>query len=303
MARGDLEAVRDADGIYFHDTGMYDVEEYGSVYIVDADDPAVVDTGIGTNRAGLFESIESVLNGRTPAYILPTHAHLDHAGGAGFLAEEYPDATVLAHERAVPHLIDPERLVSGTKQAVGDQWRYYVEPKPIPENRIESLTDGDLIDLGSRILDVRAAPGHAPHQVVFYDRQDGAVFTGDAAGIYIRKTDEIRITSPPPQFHAKQCIDDVNAIQDLEPEIFCFGHFGSRPYDADLLDEYKRTIVEWVEAVKQKRTQLSNDGAVIEYFVDNARIVDVWGEEKSRAEARLNARGAIAYLDDVGADA
>lgn len=303
MTRGELETVSGAEGISYYDTGMYDVDEYGSVYVVDAASPAVIDTGIGTNRERLFDAIDEALSGDEPAYVLPTHAHLDHAGGAGYLAQRYPDATVLAHERAVPHLIDPERLVEGTKAAVGEQWKYYVEPAPIPDDRIERLEDGDAVDLGDRTLDVHEAPGHAPHQVVFHDRREDAVFTGDAAGIYVRDSDEIRVTSPPPQFHAKQCIDDVNAIQELEPEILCFGHFGPRRYDSDLLDEYKRTIVEWVEAVKRKRAELDDDEAVIEHFVKHARIVDVWGAEKSRAETRLNTRGVLTYLDYVGEDA
>ncbi|MDR5672166.1 MBL fold metallo-hydrolase [Halalkaliarchaeum sp. AArc-GB] len=303
MARGELETVPETEGIFYYDTGMYDADEYGSVYVVDAEEPAVIDTGIGTNREGLFDAIEEALSGRDPAYVLPTHAHLDHAGGAGYLARRYPDATVLAHERAVPHLIDPERLVEGTKAAVGDQWNYYVEPAPVPEDRIEGLEDGDAVDLGDRTIDVHEAPGHAPHQVVFHDRTADAVFTGDAAGIYVRDTDEIRVTSPPPQFHAKQCIDDVKLIQTLEPELLCFGHFGPREYDEGLLDEYKRSLVEWVEAVKQKRRELGDDDAVIDHFVKYASIVDAWGEEKSRAEVRLNTRGAIAYLEYVGEDA
>lgn len=303
MARGELETVSGAEGLFYYDTGMYDVDEYGSVYVVDAASPAVIDTGIGMNREGLFDAIDEALSGNEPAYVLPTHAHLDHAGGAGYLAQRYPDATVLAHERAVPHLIDPERLVEGTKAAVGEQWKYYVEPAPIPDDRVESLEDGDVVDLGDRTLDVHEAPGHAPHQVVFHDRREDAVFTGDAAGIYVREPDEIRVTSPPPQFHAKQCIDDVNAIQELEPELLCFGHFGPRRYDPDLLDEYKRTIVEWVEAVKRKRAELDDDEAVVEHFVEHARIVDVWGTEKSRAEMWLNTRGVLAYLDYVGDDA
>lgn len=302
MTRGELEAVPGTESLFYYDTGMYDVDEYGSVYIVAADEPAVIDTGIGTNRDGLFDAIDEALAGREPAYVLPTHAHLDHAGGAGYLARQYPEATVLAHERAVPHLIDPDRLVEGTKAAVGEQWKYYVEPEPVPDDRIDELEDGDTIDLGDRVLDVHAAPGHAPHQVVFHDLRADAVFTGDAAGIYVRGDDEIRVTSPPPQFHAKQCIDDVTAIQELGPELLCFGHFGPREYEAELLDEYKRTLVEWVEAVKQKRADLPDD-AVIEHFVEHARIVDAWGEEKSRAEAQLNTRGAIAYLDYVGDDA
>jgi glyoxylase-like metal-dependent hydrolase (beta-lactamase superfamily II) len=124
MAIGDVEPVPDSSDAYYLDTGMYGTEAYGSVYIVDAERPAVVDTGIGTDRERLFEALDEVGIGRENLeYVLPTHVHLDHAGGAGFLAAEYPSATVLSHESGVRHLVDPSRLVAGTKSAVDDQWR------------------------------------------------------------------------------------------------------------------------------------------------------------------------------------
>ncbi|MFC6724778.1 MBL fold metallo-hydrolase, partial [Halobium palmae] len=148
MAIGDVEPVPDSTDVYYLDTGMYDTEAYGSVYIVDAERPAVVDTGIGTNRELLFDALDEVGVGREELeLILPTHVHLDHAGGAGFLAAECPNATVLTHESGVPHLIDPSRLVAGTKAAVDDQWEFYVEPEPVPEDRVEGLEDGDAVDL------------------------------------------------------------------------------------------------------------------------------------------------------------
>ncbi|XVH32569.1 MBL fold metallo-hydrolase [Haloferacaceae archaeon DSL9] len=300
MTRGDLEAVPDATALYFLDTGMYDVDGYGSVYIVDAEKPAVVDTGIGTNREYLYDALAELDIGREDlAYILPTHIHLDHAGGAGYLAERYPNATVLIHEIGVPHLVDPERLIEGTKAAVESQWGYYVDPKPVPEDRIEAIGDGDELDLGDRTLTAYEAPGHAPHQLIFYDDRDEVVFTGDAAGIYVADRDEIRVTSPPAQFHLDRCLEDVSTIRDLDPAILCFGHFGPRAYDEALLEGYKRSLVEWVEAVRQQRAALGDDEAVIDHFVETTELSEIWGDRKGRAEARLNTRGVLGYLDYV----
>ena len=294
-----MAAVPDCTGIYYLDTGMYGTPNYGAAYVVDAEHPAVVDTGIGTNREYLFDALDEL--GVTPDLILPTHVHLDHAGGAGFLAERYPDATVMTHEIGVPHLVDPERLVRGTRAAVGDQWEYYVEPKPVPEDRIEPLSGGETLDLGDRDLDVHHAPGHAPHQVFFHDRGDDVVFAGDAAGIYIPAFDEIRQTSPPSAFDLEGAQADVDAVRELDPRYVCFGHFGPREFDDALLAEYKRTLMEWVEAIRQRREELGDDEAVVEHFAAHApeRYVDLWGERKARAEERLNARGVLAYLDYV----
>ena len=298
MAIGDVTPVDGATDLYYLDTGMYDVEAYGSVYIYDTSRPAVVDTGIGTNHERLFDALSEVGVGREDLeLVLATHVHLDHAGGAGFLAEAYPNATVKTHEIGAPHLVDPSGLVKGTKAAVGDQWEFYVDPKPVPENRVEALTDGDEVDLGDRTLDVRHAPGHAPHQVVFHEARDGVVFTADAGGIYIPERDEIGPTSPPSNFDVDQCLDDVRTIQELDPDLLCFGHFGPRAYDESLMEGYKRTLVEWVEAVRQKRAELGDDKAVIRHFVDHADTADAWGERKARAETRLNVRGVLGYLD------
>jgi glyoxylase-like metal-dependent hydrolase (beta-lactamase superfamily II) len=298
MAPGDVEPVPGCTDCYYLDTGMYDTPGYGAVYLLDAADPAVVDTGIGTHRDRLFDALDEVGIGRDGLeHVLPTHVHLDHAGGAGFLAAACPNATVRTHERGVPHLIDPERLVAGTKAAVGDEWAYYVEPDPVPEARIEGLTGGDVVDLGDRRLDVIEAPGHAPHQVIFHDDRDDLLFAGDAAGIYVADGDELLPTTPPPQFDLEGALADARTIEARAPAHLAFGHFGPRAFDPDVTERYRRVLVEWVQAVRERRATLPDDDAVVEHFVEHTRLVDTWGERKARAEARLNTRGVLASLD------
>ncbi|MCH7661186.1 MAG: MBL fold metallo-hydrolase [Euryarchaeota archaeon] len=297
MAIGDYYPIDSCPDYYYLDTGMYDTERYGSMYIVDAERPALIDTGIGTNYEYILAAMEEI--GIAPEdleIIAPTHIHLDHAGGAGFLAEECPNADVCIHEIGARHLVDPERLIEGTKMAVEDQWAYYAEPKPVPEERITELSDGETIDLGDRVLDVHHAPGHAPHQVIYHDPDHQVIATGDAAGIWVPQTESIRQTSPPSNFDLEACLSDVETIRSLAPETLLFGHFGPAPASDELLDEYKEVLTNWVEAVEQKRAELA-DEAVIEYFVENTEMDEVWGERKARAEERLNTRGVLAYLD------
>ncbi|OYR58423.1 MBL fold metallo-hydrolase [Halorubrum halodurans] len=298
MNAGEFEPVRGVPDLYVHDTGMFDTAEYGSVYVYDAERPAVIDTGTGANREALFGTIEAIGVGVDElAWILPTHAHLDHAGGAGHLAGRYPTAEVALPERGMRHLVDPERLVAGTKSAVRDQWEYYDEPEPVPEDRIAGLVDGDRIDLGDRELVVHDAPGHAPHHAVYHDPDAGVVFTADAAGIYVPEVDAVRQTTPPPQFDLDQCLRDLGMIADLEPDYLCFGHFGPREYDPDLIEEAKRAYVEWVAAVRAKREEFGDDEAVVEHFEETSADVEFWNPERARAEASLNARGVLAFLD------
>ncbi|QDX40442.1 MBL fold metallo-hydrolase [Salarchaeum sp. JOR-1] len=298
MQPGDVAAVPSCTDIHYVDTGMYDTAEYGAVYVVDAERPAIVDAGIGTNYERILDALDAAGIAREDVEVIaPTHVHLDHAGGAGLLAEACPNADVYVHELGARHLVDPSRLVAGTKNAVGDQWQFYVEPTPVPEERVVELTDGDTIDLGSRALDVHHAPGHAPHQVVFRDDRDDAVFVADAAGIYVPDRDAVRETSPPPNFDLEQCLDDVSMIRDLDPDALLYPHFGPVADDVDdRLAGYADTLTEWVEAVEAKYAELGDGEAVQEYFAENTDISAVWGSRKAREETAMNVRGVLGYL-------
>jgi len=299
MAIGDVTPVTlgDASNVYCLDTGMFDLEAFGAVYVVDAERPALVDTGLGTHYDRVLDAMDEV--GIAPEdleVVALTHVHLDHAGGAGFLAEACPNARVYVHPIGAPHVVDPSRLVEGTKRAVGEKWQYYVEPASVPEERIVEIEDGDAIDLGDRTLDVHHAPGHAPHQVVFDDRADDLCFVADAAGIRLPSLDRVSPTSPPPNFDLERCLDDVAMLKGLAPGALCYPHFGPVETD-DVLSEYERVLSEWVEAIEAAREELGDDEAVVERFVERESFSPALDEQASREEVTMNVRGALVYLD------
>lgn len=296
--QGDVLEVECCADTYYVDTGMYDVAEYGSVYLLDAEQPALVDTGVGTNHGRILDMLDEVGVAKTDlTHILLTHVHLDHAGGAGFLAEECPNATIYVYENATHHLRDPSRIIEGTKQALGDQWNYHAEPRPIPEGRIVGLRDGDTIDLGDRLLEAHHAPGHAPHQVVFDDRLNNAVFVADAAGVWIPSMETIYTPSPPPNFDLKQVLEDTEMITDLNPEVLLFPHYGPGPTDVQgVLADYRVAMVEWVNAVEAKYEALGHEADVVDYFVSRNEVHKAWGTERAEADTALNVSGALQYL-------
>lgn len=299
MAIGDLYEVEhpSVSDIHYVDTGMYGIAEYGAVYVLDAPEPAVIDTGIGTNVEHMFAALDSLDIAREElSYIIPTHVHLDHAGGAGFLAAECPDATVLCPEVGAPHLVDPSRLWAGTKRAVGERIEFYREPEPVPEDRIEAIAGGDVIDLGDRTLDVYDAPGHAPHQAVFHSPTDDVVFVADAAGIYAQRADSVRPTSPPSNFDLELCLEDVALLRELDPELLLYAHYGPAE-TGDKLDVYETVLTEWVEEIAAERERLDSDEAVVDAVASRMPVVEPWTEQAVWTEAAMNVRGVLGYLD------
>ena len=303
MAIGDVFEVT-AGGctdVYYVDTGMYDLPEFGSVYVVDAERPAVVDTGIGTDAERVLAALSEVgIEREEVEVIAPTHVHLDHAGGAGFLADACPNADVYVHSIGAPHLVDPERLVEGTKRAVGDLWQFYTDPLPVPADRIVELEDGDAVDLGDRTLEVHHVPGHAPHQVAFYDRRDGALFAGDAAGKWIPALDRVAVTTPPPNFDHELWQADTQRLLDLDPSVVLYGHFGPRGMPQRVLEAHERVLDDWVTATGAARDELGDGDAVVERFVQRSELDEVWPTVNAREEVRMNVEGVLLYHDRRG---
>ena len=302
MGRGDLQEVTagDSSELYYVDVGLFDSPAYGSVYLLDGDEPALVDTGTGHSYEVVLGALADLgIDREALSAILLTHVHLDHAGGASPLSRACPNADVYVHGSGAQFLREPAQLWAGTEAVVGDRIEYYREPDPIPDSRLVELADGDRVRLGGRRLDVHRAPGHAFHQVVYHDRGSDGVFTADAAGIYVPALDRVLPTSPPPGFDLDSCLDDVAMLEGLGPTALYYAHFGDQP-TGDRLVGYRDRLREWVETVATRRAELGDDEAVAEHFADRVDTTGVWGPTHARGEARMNVAGVLGYLDEQG---
>ena len=118
-------------------------------------------------------------------YVIPTHVHLDHAGGAGLLMQELPKAKLVIHPRGARHMIDPSVLMEGVRAVYGKEVaaRDYGELVPVPAERVVTTSDGMVIELGGRPLRFMDTPGHARHHHCIWDEASRGWFTGDTFGI------------------------------------------------------------------------------------------------------------------------
>jgi glyoxylase-like metal-dependent hydrolase (beta-lactamase superfamily II) len=208
---------------------------YASVHLIERDGRvAVVDTGTNDSVPLVLSALERL--GLGPAavdWVFVTHVHLDHAGGAGRLMRELPAARAVAHPRAVPHLVDPSRLIEASRVVYGAARfdRLYGTPLPIDRGRIVETTDGDRMTLGKSEFGVLHTPGHALHHHVLHDIDGRAVFTGDTFGLSYRALDTARgpcvlPTTTPTQFDPEQLVASIRRIVALEPEALYLTHYG-----------------------------------------------------------------------------
>jgi glyoxylase-like metal-dependent hydrolase (beta-lactamase superfamily II) len=231
-------------GVFAVDTEYVRPRMDAGYLIVDGGRAAFVDTGTNFSVPNFLATLADLgLGVDSVDYILLTHIHLDHAGGAGGLARELPRARVVVHPRGAPHLVDPAKLIAATKVVYGEA-RFaaqYGAILPIAAGRIMAVEDGQRIVLGRRTLEFMHTPGHALHHICIADLDAGEVFTGDTFGVSYREADTaagafIFPTTSPAQFDPEQLHASIARIAALDPKGVYLTHY-SRVGDVQKLAE------------------------------------------------------------------
>lgn len=223
--------------------------------LVDDGHAAFVDTGTTHSVPLLLETLQrKKIAAESVGHIFLTHVHLDHAGGAGALSAALPRAKVVVHPRGAPHLIDPARLIAGSKAVYGEETfsRLYGELLPIPAQRIAIAADGDRYRVGGRELTVIHTPGHALHHLCLVDEADSIVFSGDNFGISYREFDTdngafIFPTTTPVQFDPDQLHDSLDRIMSYRPRAVYLTHYSRVTDTGWLAADLHRAIDAYVE--------------------------------------------------------
>ena len=215
----------DAEFIRPHATSVHLIIEKGRA--------AIVDTGSNHAVPVVLEALAG--KGLAPEdvdYVVLTHIHLDHAGGAGLLMTRLPNAKLTVHPRGARHIADPRRLIEGTIAVYGEEAarRLYGDIVPVPAARIIETPDGARVSLNGRELKFIDTPGHARHCVSIVDGRTGHVFAGDTFGLSYRELDVdgkcfIFPTTSPVQFDPPTLHRSIDMLTSYNPSAVYVTHY------------------------------------------------------------------------------
>lgn len=246
-------ATKVSERVYILDTYALGQPGTVSAYLVKGPKPTLVDCGYASSYGSVLRGLAEV--GTMPSdirYVIPTHVHLDHAGAAGRLLKEMPNALVVAHEKSAPHLIDPTRLIESSTKVFGATiMGLYGLPDPIPGDRITTVGEEASLDLGDGLsATLIHTPGHAPHQISVVLDRTKAMFTADAVGIVYPGMKALIPTTPPPSFNPGDLVATIGTLRQTKPSELLVPHFGARK-DVDwVFDRTTELVQRWVEEVK-----------------------------------------------------
>ncbi|MGH8299211.1 MAG: MBL fold metallo-hydrolase [Steroidobacteraceae bacterium] len=291
---------RHPDGITAVDTEYLHPGHAAAHIVQHGGHAAFVDVGTNDSVPYLLAGLEALGIAREAVdYLLLTHVHLDHAGGAGLLMRELPNAVAVLHPRGAPHMIDPTKLVAGASVVYGaERFRQlYGDIVPMPAERVRVTQDGDRLRLAGRELEVLHTPGHALHHHVFVDRAHACMFTGDTFGISYRELDSprgafIMPTTTPTQFDPEQLIASVERLLSYSPEAMYLTHF-SRVTDVQRLGESLKGQIRELTRIAQRSAAAPDRAAAI-----RTGMADLWRELAARHGCRLAPERLLALLDN-----
>jgi glyoxylase-like metal-dependent hydrolase (beta-lactamase superfamily II) len=301
------DAVEIAPGIRQLDTLLGGMDQLTAGFLIDGPMPALVETGSQSSVPAVHAALAAL--GLGPAdlrWIIVTHIHLDHAGGVGELAADFPSATVVVHERGARHLVDPSRLIDSASRVYGPLLDgLYGRMTAVPEDRLISAGDGYRVDVGDgRELVLVDSPGHAKHHHAVLDEQTGTLLVGDAVGVLLPDLGVLRPATPPPDFDLEQAVESLHRFADLRPERLVLTHYGPVANPAATLAEAEEMLHSWVDVAAGVIKDAADAGiddvaaALAEAFASAPETLPEGAHEKFEIlnGVHSNAAGIVRYL-------
>ena len=283
--------------------------------LVEGNRAAVVDCGTAHSVPGILAALDELGVAHDAVdWLLLTHVHLDHAGGAGQLLQALPNARVVVHPRGAPHMVDPRKLIEASIAVYGRETydALYGEILPIDAARVVAATDGEVFSLGARRLEVLHTPGHALHHQTYLDHGLNAVFTGDTFGLAyemfrVEGRPFVVPTTSPSQFDPEQLLESIRRILARKPSAAFLTHY-SRITDLERVGaDLERMIRAHVEialahaALPAAAARTAIRGELKELFAQElrqfgCRVSDETFDRWLGGDIELNADGLLAWL-------
>ena len=301
-------------GIHVIDTGFQRPRFDASYLVVEGGRAAFVDTGTNHAVPRLLAALEALGLAREAVdYVIPTHVHLDHAGGAGLLMQALPAARLVVHPRGAPHLIEPARLMAGARAVYGDAEveRSYGELVAVPLERVLQTRDGLTLELAGRPLRFLDTPGHARHHHCIWDEASRGFFTGDTFGVSYEELSTPRgrwalLATPPVQFEPEALRTSIERLLTHTPACMYLTHYGrvaSVPrLAALLLEELEESVgfASGVAAGPAREAELKEGLAQIHWRSlqrEGSTLALDEVRERLALDIELNAKGIAIWLD------
>jgi glyoxylase-like metal-dependent hydrolase (beta-lactamase superfamily II) len=298
------------DGVMAIDTMTGGMTSVTAGYLLRAPRPALIECGPALSIEHVIAGMRSL--GMDPddlAYLVLTHIHLDHAGGAGDVAAAFPNAEVVVSDVGARHMNDPERLNASAAKVYGSLFdSVYGGCTPIAAERIRGARDGDTVHLGGgRRLELIYSPGHAKHHIGVFDSDTGALFSGDSVGVRLPGMRYLRPATPPADFHLEAALTTLARYRGRKPARVYLAHYGPVDPPDDALGEADERLRLWAstaEAAYHESSELDHVAETLrQRFLDEIDRDAV--SDDPDAERRLdllsgyesNAAGLIRYFD------
>lgn len=240
----------------------------GTAVLRGPDGVALIDPGPSTTVPALEAGLSAMGIGWPDVrWLLLTHIHLDHGGGAGTILAAHPHVEVYVHERGAPHMADPTKLVASATRLYKDQMdRLWGPVLPVPAARIRALPDHAEIALAGRTLEAQLTPGHASHHVCFFDPAERIVFAGDTAGTRQPGDAEVVPPTTPPEIDVDVWRRSTDRLLAWRPSAFFLTHFGLVHDPEAHIDRFWRRMDDWSARVHTSLSEPGTDDERAEAF-------------------------------------
>lgn len=234
--------------------------------------------------------------------VLLTHIHMDHAGGTGLVLQEYPDARVVCHPKAIPHLAAPARLEEESRKVLGDLVDDYGGIAPVPA---ESLFYRDWIDVGGKEIRVLETPGHAPHHLAFF--VEGTLFAGEVAGVHFPDVAPFYLRpATPPVFREEIFRNSLKKLTVLSVSRLCFGHYGCRTDASWIFEQTAKQMDCWLTLIREALPTGKGEQDILQELLDRDPLLAGFSRLPAEIQHREryflgnSIRGMAAYLRKAG---